>query len=162
MNKSLLTHLNRLDPDRKSTSRIFGAAVESWAVAELTCDCGGSYADFPANKKGVDLQCESCSKLVQVKCSKKPFKPNRKSELKIMGAEYTTTLTTLLDSPFDLLLVEYDSVELMVNDVKLVRAGSMSSESVEPRKPLSSNARRAGWQGCYLVFHVDQVETIPL
>jgi type II restriction enzyme len=162
MDNSLITHLNNLNPDWTSSSRIFGAAVELWVVSELKCDCGGSYEDFPANKKGVDVRCKSCANLVQVKCSKRSFKPDRHGVLKIMGAEYQTTLATITDSPFDLLLVQYNFAEKNVKDVKIVRSKFINAESVEPRRPLSGNARRAGWQGCHLVFHADQIETVCL
>lgn len=34
----------------------------------------------------------------------------------------------------------------------MIKASVITADNVLPRKPLGPNARRAGWQGCYLIF----------
>ena len=45
-------------------------------------------------------------------------------------------------------------------DLKIIESQYISAKNVIPRKPLGPNARRAGWQGCYLEFHSEVITKI--
>ena len=42
----------------------------------------------------------------------------------------------------------------------LSNSASIRAENVIPRKPPGPNARRAGWQGCYLEFDAEVIAEI--
>ena len=58
------------------------------------------------------------------------------------------------------MLVQYDKNHHTVLDIKLIAAKNIKAENVIPRKPLGPNARRAGWQGCYLEFDSEGITEI--
>jgi hypothetical protein len=47
-----------------------------------------------------------------------------------------------------------------IKKVHYIDKRNISKENVIPRKPLSTNARRAGWQGCYLKFDLESVREL--
>ena len=83
-NRSFLNEINSVNQNWKSNSRIFGAAIEMWVEKNLNCECSGIFI----NQKAYDAICNKCSKKIQIKASKKIFKPNKNGELKILGSEY--------------------------------------------------------------------------
>ena len=87
---------------------------------------------------------------------------NKENILKILGAEYKTTLNSVTESDWDLILVAYCKNENKINQILKVESSYIKENSVLPRKPLASTARRAGWQGCYLVFNWESVDDIYL
>ena len=161
MNKSFEPELNKINPKWKSNSRIFGEVIELWVSNNVKCKCGGIYNLFTANKKSVDAVCNSCQKTLQIKSMSKPYKPNKKNILRILAAEYTTTLNSIKNhQDWDLMLVHYSKENLMIEEIFLVESDNINENCVVPRKPLGPNARRAGWQGCYLDFEWTKVEKI--
>ena len=58
------------------------------------------------------------------------------------------------------MLVQYDKDKHKVVDIKVIEAKNIKAENVIPRKPLGPNARRAGWQGCYLEFDAEVIAEI--
>ena len=48
-------------------------------------------------------------------------------------------------------------VALLKNRIK---SQNINADNVIPRKPLGPNARRAGWQGCYLEFNSEVITEI--
>lgn len=161
INKSFESELQQINNQWKSKSRIYGEVIELWIENNLPCSCHGIFITQPANQKSIDSTCNKCSKNIQIKSSSKPFKINRNNELKILGAEFTTTLNSVNSNlNWDLMLVYYNKDENFVEEIKLVKSKDISYKNVIPRKPLGQNARRAGWQGCYLVFSADVVEDL--
>ena len=72
-----------------------------------------------------------------------------------------TTLNSINnDDNWDLMLVHYDKELNKVKDLKIIESQYISAKNVIPRKPLGPNARRAGWQGCYLEFHSEVITEI--
>ena len=150
---SLSFYLENINPNWISKSRIYGEAVENWVAENIKCDCLGSYIIQKANYKSVDGICENCQKQIQIKASKKIFKPNKNNFLKIMGAEYKTTLNSIKEIDWDLILVSYDEQKNIVQQVLKITSNNINEECVIPRAKLKETARRAGWQGCYLEFN---------
>ena len=115
-----------------------------------------------ANSKSIDGICSSCGRKIQIKSSSHKFKPNKENILKILGAEYKTTLNSVTESDWDLILVAYCKNENKINQILKVDSSHIKENSVLPRKPLASTARRAGWQGCYLIFNWESVDDVYL
>ncbi len=161
INYSFIEELNLLNSNWKSNSRIFGAAIENWVQKNIVCECSGNFENQLANQKSIDAICNNCGKKIQIKASNKNFKPNLNNELKIMGAEYKTTLKSIQDgNDWDLILVAYDKNKTIVTQILKILSKDINITCVVPRKKLSLTARRAGWQGCYLNFRWDIIKKI--
>jgi len=163
MNNSFEKEMLQINSEWKSNSRIYGEVIELWVENNIPCSCGGKLITQPANQKSIDCICNQCGRNIQIKSSAKPFSINRNNKLKILGAEYTTTLNSInSEVEWDLMLVQYDKEHHMVLNIKVVEAMNIKAENVVPRKPLGPNARRAGWQGCYLEFDSEVIQIISL
>ena len=79
----------------KSNSRIFGQAVENWFAENINCFCNGKFLLSNINQKSYDCSCNKCNKKIQIKSQKNIFRPNKLGLLKILGAEYQTTLKSI-------------------------------------------------------------------
>jgi len=153
--------MREINSEWKSNSRIFGEVIELWVAKNVNCYCGGTYDLFTANKKSVDAICGRCKKNLQIKSMSKPYKPNKQNILRILSAEYTTTLNSIKNNQdWDLMLVHYSKEKLVIEEIHIIKSKNIDESCVIPRKPLGPNARRAGWQGCYLDFKWNKVEKI--
>ena len=161
INTDLQNELLKINSEWKSNSRIYGEVVELWVQNNVPCKCGGKLINQPANQKSIDCICDKCLKNIQIKSSSKPFKANRDEKLRILGAEYITTLNSInINQQWDLMLVHYDKELNKIVGLKIIESQYISAKNVIPRKPLGPNARRAGWQGCYLEFHSEVITKI--
>ncbi len=134
----------------KSQSRIFGEACEFWVEANVPCfKCGGHLQKLKANEKSIDHRCQNCGEKYQVKTGTKNI-INKSKKIKITGAEYKTTLSKIGD--WSLIVMQYDPKSCSLLEHKFVDKKYITSNCIIPRKPLGPNARRAGWQGCYMIF----------
>jgi len=159
MNKSLKGSLNKIPSHWKTESRIYGEACEFWIAEHYGCPvCSeGELKKLTANEKSVDHQCSSCDELFQAKAHKKSFE-KRDGSVGFIGAEYATTVASLeKEKKWNLILVEYDKDSEEVKRVGTVLKENITKDNVIPRKPLSENARRAGWQGCNFKFNKNVV-----
>lgn len=121
----------------KSPSRLIGEACERYVVGNVRCPrClkTASFVRYPTNEKFKDVYCNGCFQSFQIK------KGNSNS---LLGGEYFTTINNL--SQVDFLVVKCNSVFHVPHE-------RIKRSMVIPRKPLSVNARRAGWRGCVLRF----------
>ncbi|WP_416201775.1 DpnI domain-containing protein [Thermanaerothrix sp.] len=136
----------------KSASQKARILTEAWASDNLECpSCGGALILLPPNSRASDLQCRSCGETYQLKSRSKPFGK------KILGAEYNTTIQAVRGGSHpSLILLRYDPSNLTVQQVRILHRSWITEQSIIPRCPLSSQARRAGWQGCLL-----SIDAIP-
>lgn len=88
------------------------------------------------------------------------FKPNKRNKLKIIGAEYKTTLASVNNDDWDIICVSYCKNKNIVIQVIRIKSKYIDKECIIPRKPLSNNAKRSGWQGCYLEFKWDDLQIL--
>lgn len=157
---SLVPQLESLELKWVSKSRIFGQAIEDWVIENYTCECLSKYKTQKVNSKAIDAICYSCGNKIQIKGSKNIFKPNKYNELKIIGAEYKTTLNSIREDKWDLILVSYSKEQKYINQIMKIKSDQITEECVIARNPLKETARRAGWQGCYLNFKYNAVEVL--
>ena len=155
--KEYIEHVQRENPTWKSNSRIIGRACELYCCNNIKClNCNSlNWLECVTNEKSKDQICKTCNKQYQIKCKnitpKQYNKIKSTIKFKTIGAEYNTTLKSL-DNNIDYLIILYDKTYFVL-DILHVRDTDITSENVIPRKKLSENARRAGWQGCYLYFN---------
>ena len=153
MNKCLKQSLSLVPSHWKSQSKIWGEACEFWVRDNVSCPrCGGHLTKHDANMVSSDHQCVDCSEEYQVKTGKANFE-KQDGTIKITGAEYKKTLQSVSTMQPNYLVIQYDKENQNVVKASCVMKENINESSVLPRKPLGPNARRAGWQGCYLVFN---------
>ncbi|MDA0753949.1 MAG: hypothetical protein O3A49_04660 [Candidatus Marinimicrobia bacterium] len=70
-NISFLNEINLVNQNWKSSSRIFGAAIEMWVEKKLNCECSGIFINKKANQKANDAICNKCSKKIKLNLQKK-------------------------------------------------------------------------------------------
>lgn len=166
METNLQKYVNKikeLNPHWKTKSRIVGEAVELWAEENLTCPkCHSktienkSLQKLTANYKSVDLICNCCSAKIQIKAKKNSFVTKNNTIKKITGAEYNTTIQSVLSQSPHFYLISYKENPYEVTEIKVVNSGVIKKENIIPRKPLETGKRK-GWQGCYIQLDKEQV-----
>ena len=141
----------------KSNSRIIGRAAEIYCCEKLQCrNCNEmNWLECIVNAKSKDQICKTCGKKYQIKCkntTEKLYNNSKKTrEFKTIGAEYNTTIKSIEDE-IDYIIILYKKVNYDILDIIHIKSDDITCNNIIPRKPLSNNAKRAGWQGCHLHF----------
>ena len=127
--------------------------TEGWVARSLFCpSCGAdTISQFPANRQVADFECRACREEYELKAQKGRF------GAKVLDGAYAAMLRRLeaANNP-NLLLMNYDAAKLSVTDLFVVPKHFFTPEIIEPKKPLASTARRAGWQGCFI-----RIDAVP-
>ena len=129
----------------KSSSQRARVATESWAGENLYCpQCASdNLTRSPSNTPAVDFVCLGCESAFQLKSQSRPFAS------RITDSAYEVMMRKILeDKTPNLFALHYDSDDWEVRNLFLIPRFAFSSSIVEKRKPLSAQARRAGWVGC--------------
>jgi len=138
-----------------SVSRIIGEAVEDCIITMPCPICNKkSLQKYKTNEKSKDIKCEKCNCQFQIKATKHTKK--LQTSLKLLGAEYKSTCSSVKENNVHYIVILYSITydTYKIDDILFVDCVNINENCVIPRKPLSSTARRAGWQGCILVFDV--------
>lgn len=141
----------------KSNSRIIGRAAELYSCEKIKClRCNQiNWLECVINQKSTDQICKNCGKKYQIKCKntfEKAYDNIKKySKFTTIGGEYNSTLKSITDK-IDYIIILYENVNYNILDIIHVKSDDITCKNIIPRKPLSSNAKRAGWQGCKLHF----------
>ena len=145
------------NPLWKSNSRIIGRAAEIYSCEKIKCiNCNEiNWLECSINEKSKDQICKNCGKKYQIKSKKitqnSYHTVKKKCELKTIGAEYNATLKSI-ESQIDYIIILYEKITYNILDIIHVQSKDITKDNVIPRKPLTKNARRAGWKGCHLYF----------
>ena len=141
----------------KNKSRIIGEACEIYTSNNIKCiKCNNELKKLKPNEKFKDFICIKCNQLYQLKA--KTFSKSQVEKvkitksLKLIGAEYSTTLKGL-DNKIDYIIILYEKSNLTIKNILYVNHENINNECIIARKPLSATAKRAGWQGCYILFN---------
>ena len=149
--------------DMSSTARFVSAAqatrvaLETWAEFNLYClNCERDELDrLPDNTPVADFECNTCESRYQLKGK------NGRLGKQIPGAAYNPTINAIRAGTMpEYVLVEFDTRFATVVFVDAFPGRLITEDRIEPRKPLSPTARRAGWQGCNIV--VDGLESVRI
>ena len=121
---------------------------ESWLVNNLFCPCcGNSHIDKMRNNLPVaDIHCEHCGEIFELKSKKNHIGS------KIVDGAYTTMIERITGNLNPQLFVMNYSESFFVENLIFVPKFFFTVDIIEKRKPLSQNARRAGWTGCNILF----------
>jgi type II restriction enzyme len=142
----------------KSAPRIYGEGLEIWIAENYPCVfCGKKLRKLGTNFPAVDHVCVGCGEHYQIKATAAKIQ-KRNGEVKILGASLPATLASLVaENKWHLILIEYDRMCDEIRKIGLIFKGDISKTNIHARRPLGPKARRAGWQGCYLVFKANVV-----
>jgi len=119
--------------------------TEAWGERELFCaNCdSATLTRTPHNTRCVDLVCKRCEATFQLKSGQ-----GRLPRMIPDGA-YSAMISSIRENRApNLLVLRYDLVSWRVNSLLLVPNFAFPESSIIQRKPLSAQARRAGWTGC--------------
>ncbi len=123
--------------------------TEDWVARNMYCPhCGYMHVDhFPNNKPVADFFCPSCRNEYELKSK------NGKLGIKINDGAYETMIERITsnNNP-DFFFMSYSKAELRVNDFIFIPKHFFVPDIIEKRKPLSQNAKRAGWVGCNILI----------
>src|SRR5579884_334532 len=129
--------------------QITRVTTEHWASQNLycvACDCD-TICRAPHNTKAVDFTCIECGHTYQLKSA------GRWSETKIVDAGYQSMAAAIKSQRRPSLFVLNYTPDWQVRNLLLIPKFFFTESVIEQRKPLSSNARRAGWIGCNILLH---------
>ena len=123
--------------------------TEGWVLRQMYCpSCGEKpLLDYVNNKPVADFYCGLCAEDFELKSTKGKFGK------KITDGAYATMMSRLQsDSVPSLMLLRYTAQDKMVQDLSVIPKQFFVTDLIERRKPLSQNARRAGWVGCNILI----------
>ncbi len=132
----------------KSASQIARVLTEEWCARELYCPACTSDRLSPSmvNTPVLDFTCPECKQAFQLK-SLKNWNPK-----KIVDAGYESMIRSIrADKTPNLLVLQY-SKDWFVRNLLLVPRFFFSESIIERRRPLTPQARRAGWVGCNILL----------
>lgn len=132
----------------KSPSQIARRVTEAWAEHNLYCAaCSSGVLDAQAaNTRAVDFRCPVCRAAYQLKSVK------TWSERRVPDAGYDAMMQAIRSDCVPNLLVMQYSLDWFVRNLLLVPSFFFTPASIQKRKPLAPNARRAGWVGCNILL----------
>ncbi|MCR5361570.1 MAG: hypothetical protein K6E73_06105 [Bacteroidales bacterium] len=120
--------------------------TEDWLDRNMYCPICGAHVltHFEANRPVADFYCKNCKSEYELK-SKEKLSAGIGD--KIVDGEYSTMISriTSLNNPNFFFLTHYNN---RVRNLVLIPNHFFVPNIIEKRKPLSENARRAGWTGC--------------
>jgi type II restriction enzyme len=120
--------------------------VRAWAYCP-NCD-SPKIIPFPNNSPVADFFCEACKDEYELKSQKTIFTN------KVLDGSYRTKCERLAASNNpNLFLLNYDLKELRVTNLLVIPKHFFVREIIEQRKPLSANAKRAGWIGSNILLN---------
>ena len=135
-----------------SNSQKIRILTETWVGKYIFCPkCGCNIYEYSNNKPVADFYCSKCKEDYELKSKKD------KIGKKIVDGAYSTMIERLQsDSNPSFFFLNYDKNSYDVINFMVIPKHFFIPEIIEKRKPLSQNARRAGWVGCNILL-----ETIP-
>lgn len=132
-----------------SLSQKIRVLTEDWVNRQVYCpNCG--YVDinkYKNSKPVADFFCSNCQEDYELKSKKDSV------GIKIVDGAYRTMIERLqsANNP-NFFLLNYDLRDYKVQNFVVIPKHFFVPEIIEKRKPLSENARRAGWVGCNILL----------
>jgi type II restriction enzyme len=129
----------------KNESQKARRLTEGWVLDNLYCPrCGNLKLQHSDNNAAVaDFYCLRCNNIFELKS-----KNGRIGDRFVNGAYDTMIQRITSNTNPDFLFMNYYRSELRLENLILIPKHFFMPGIIEKRKPLSSNARRAGWTGC--------------
>lgn len=122
---------------------------EHWFDKQMYCPaCSSNEMQcLPNNNPVGDFVCPDCNELYQLKSLSKFFAG------RVTDGAYQPMINSIRANNIpNFFFLHYSPDDYSVINLMLVPRFFFSESIIEVRKPLSSNARRAGWTGCNILF----------
>ncbi|MCK4905366.1 restriction endonuclease [bacterium] len=132
----------------KNQSQAIRIMTEDWVKNEIFCpNCGNFITDFANNSPVADFYCDNCREEYELKSKKDTMGK------KIVDGAYSKMIERLnsTNNP-SFFFLNYDLQSYKVQNFVVIPKHFFVSEIIEKRKPLSINAKRAGWIGCNILL----------
>lgn len=140
---------NQMIADYHSNSQVARILTEDWVAKNMFCPrCGNlRIKHFENNRPVADFYCPNCNNEFELKSK------NGTIGHKINDGAYETMINRITgnDNP-DFFFMSYSKSEMKVKDFVFVPKHFFVPDIIEKRKPLSPDARRAGWIGCNILL----------
>lgn len=133
----------------RSNSQKARVLTEKWVSDNMFCPrCGESrIKHFKNNQPVADFYCPTCCNEYELKSK------NGTLGRKINDGAYETMIERITGNKNpDFFFMSYSKNELMVRDFIFIPKHFFVPDIIEKRKPLSPNAKRAGWVGCNILI----------
>jgi len=147
--KIMQLNLNtKLAAQYESQSQVIRVITENWVKNEIFCpNCGNSLNNFKNNKPVADFYCKICHEEYELKSKKD------KMSKKINDGAYNKMIERLnsTNNP-NFFFLNYSLQNYSVQNFIVIPKHFFIPEIIEKRKPLSKNAKRAGWIGCNILL----------
>lgn len=132
----------------KSISQKIRVMSEFWLIENLFCPCCGNLniEKIKNNSPVADIFCGNCREIFELKSKKNNI------GAKIVDGAYHTMIERINSNKNPQLFVMDYSADFFVKDLIFIPKFFFTSDIIEKRKPLSENARRAGWTGCNILY----------
>lgn len=133
----------------KSKSQIARVLSEGWVSKNMYCpSCGNdSLNDFANNSPVADFYCDNCRSEYELKSKKDSF------SLRIVDGAYDSMIERInSDNNPNFFFLNYVKNDYSVQNFLTIPKHYFVDDIIEKRKPLSKNARRAGWVGCNILL----------
>ena len=143
-----LTFNTNLVAQYSNQSQIIRILTEDWVKNEIFCpNCGHVISEYPNNKPVGDFYCSDCHEDYELKSKKDSVSK------KIVDGAYKTMIERLQSSTNpNFFFLNYNLKNYKVVNFIVIPKHFFVPEIIEKRKPLSKNARRAGWTGCNILL----------
>lgn len=132
----------------RSASQKIRVMSENWILNNSFCPCcGNKHIDKIRNNAPVaDMRCHVCGEIFELKSKRNNI------GAKIMDGAYHTMIERITSNTNPQLFIMQYSPTLFVTNLTFIPKFFFTPNIIERRKPLSSNARRAGWIGCNILY----------
>jgi type II restriction enzyme len=132
-----------------SKSQIARNLTENWFEQEMYCpNClHHELTKKPNNTKVTDFVCDYCTNEFQLKAQSKPF------SVKVVDGAFSPMIASIKQNTTpNFSFMQYSPNTWKIQQLFLIPKFFFTSSVIEKRKPLSSDARRAGWIGCNVLL----------
>ncbi|MBI3527040.1 MAG: restriction endonuclease [Betaproteobacteria bacterium] len=133
----------------KSETQKARVISEAWTERNaFCCSCGGTLTRGQNNARVLDFTCVKCENEFELKSTRGNF------STKIPDGAFEAMMARLSDaSSPDFFFLTYDVSSSRVTNFFAIPTYFLDATVIEKRKPLSPQARRAGWVGCNIVMN---------
>ncbi len=132
-----------------SKSQIARVLTEKWVGKNIYCpSCGNQRLnDFVNNSPVADFHCLNCKSEYELKSKKDSF------TTRIVDGAYSTMIERInSENNPHFFFLNYSGINFSVMNFLVIPKHYFVDDIIQKRKPLSSNARRAGWIGCNILL----------
>lgn len=140
----------KLAKNYNNKSQIIRVLSENWVLENSYCPACGDFTlfEFENNRPVADVYCKDCLEEFELKSNK--LKNESKMPNKILDGAYSSMISRInSDNNPNFFFLTYNN-NWRISNFLLIPKQFFSNEIIIKRKPLSVNARRAGWIGCYI------------